>query len=172
VNKAHVGTVSFHRGLLCLQQSRESTSPLALTSECQRHLLRFLRHHGRDPRLDLPDLVIHWGRPAALLTRLLGASAVTFGRRVWISPRLVEPSAEGAVISGALLAHEATHTLQYAAAGFLPFLLAYLRAYGRGLRREGAWSARGRTAAYHAIPAEQEAEAAEQAYREWRPDQD
>ena len=70
------------------------------------------------------------------------------------------------MVSGALLAHEATHTLQYAAAGFFPFLAAYVVAYARGLWRARAWDAPARMAAYRAIPAEQEAETAERAWRQ------
>ena len=78
---------------------------------------------------------MHAGRGSAILTRLAGASAVTLGRHVCLSPAAAE--ACGQRTAGALetLAHEFVHVRQYARQGFVPFLVRYLRDYLRGRRR-------------------------------------
>jgi hypothetical protein len=101
----------------------------------------------------------------------LKISAITFGRRVIVSPALVRrDDRRRLIIPGWLLAHEAIHVLQYERNGFLRFLIAYLRAYLRALREQKGIGAAARMNAYLAIEEEQSAREAERAYRVWRAD--
>jgi hypothetical protein len=91
------------------------------------------------------------------LTSLLGASAVTFGRYVFLSRGAAAAIANGSDCGRRLLRHELAHVEQYTREGFFPFLRRYLAAYIRG-RRQGL----SHIEAYAAIPYEREAERAEE----------
>ncbi|MDQ5857619.1 MAG: DUF4157 domain-containing protein [Acidobacteriota bacterium] len=75
---------------------------------------------------------LHRGRLARLLTSLAGASAIVFGRRIFLSraaSACVEDSVDGAF---RLLAHELAHVAQYRRLGAAPFLGRYVGEYLRG----------------------------------------
>ena len=128
----------------------------------------FLREHLQDSGLRLPPIRICDGRLAHWLTRTFKVGAITFGRHVFISPRLVEHQPDGQKTApGRLVAHEAVHVLQYEREGTLRFLLTYLLEYVRLLRTSGRWDAPARMAAYLAIAKESAAREAEHAYQGW-----
>ncbi|HZI18385.1 MAG TPA: DUF4157 domain-containing protein [Pyrinomonadaceae bacterium] len=138
---------------------------MRLSPETQDELERFFREHRGDARLRLPPVSIHGGSFARLLTRAAGVSAITFGRHVFVAPRLLRRRAGGRVrMEGWLLAHEAAHVLQYAERGWPRFLWGYLRGYFRGLKTGRGWGRTARTAAYLSIAEEREARAAEEAF--------
>jgi hypothetical protein len=110
---------------------------------------------------DFAAVRCHRGAFARLLCRLLGAGAVTLGRRLFFSPRGWDRYREGGTASVALAAHEAVHVLQYRRDGFLGMLVRYLRDYLRG-RRAGLTHHQ----AYRAVPYEREAFAVEARVRE------
>ena len=129
----------------------------------------FLREHLRDSELRLPPIRICHGRLARWLTRSFKVGAITFGRRVFISPRLIKHRPDGQkTVPGWLVTHEAVHVLQYEREGALRFLLTYLLEYWRLLRASGRWDAAARMAAYLAIASESAAREAEHAYQGWR----
>jgi hypothetical protein len=66
-----------------------------------------------------------------------------------------------------LIAHETTHVLQYEEAGFVGFLISYLRDYWCCLRQQKRWDAAARMEAYQTIKAECAARDAEGAYAAW-----
>jgi hypothetical protein len=104
---------------------------------------------------------VHRGRLAALLTRFAGASAIVFGRHVFVSragAACLEESGPGAC---RLLAHELAHVSQYRRLWAAPFLGRYLGEYLRG-RLDGL----SHRAAYLSISFEREAEERAQALRE------
>jgi hypothetical protein len=102
--------------------------------------------------VDLAGVRVHRGRGARLLTRLLGASGVALGRRLFLS-REGARRFDGRGASGiGLAAHEVAHVLQYRRHGFLGMLARYLWDYLRGRR---AWV--GHHAAYRGIGFEREA---------------
>lgn len=102
--------------------------------------------------VDLAAVRIHRGRGARLLTRLLGASGVALGRRLFLSAEGAR-RLDGRGASGiGLAAHEVAHVLQYRRHGFLGMLARYAWDYLRGRR---AWV--GHHAAYRGIGFEREA---------------
>ena len=96
---------------------------------------------------------IHRGGLASLVTRLAGASAIVFGRRVFLSRRAAACVEEGAAGACRLLAHELTHVAQYRRQWAAPFLGRYLGEYLRG-RLDGL----DHRSAYLSISFEREAE--------------
>jgi hypothetical protein len=141
---------------------------MKLAAESHTRLESFLREHLRDREMRLPPITIYSGFVARLLTSAFKIGAITFGRRVFVSPRLVKDDEVGRpTLPGWLAAHEAIHVLQYERAGFLRFLVTYLRGYGRALRAGGSWNAAAREAAYLAIAEECAAREAEAAYWTW-----
>lgn len=138
---------------------------MRLSAESHAIVEQFFREHTGDERLVLPPIEFHGGLGARLLMRAVGMGAITFGRHVFVNPRLLVRDAEGRVtLPGWLAAHEAAHVLQYEGRGLARFLRDYLRGYWRALRGGRRWDARGRTNAYLAIPEECEARRAQQAY--------
>ncbi len=139
---------------------------LALSSHTQ--LQEFLREHTGKNSLRLPHIQIYTGRFARFLTRALKVGAITVGRRIFLSPQLLERDAEGRINApGWLIAHESVHVVQYMEAGYLRFFFRYLRGYFKALRATGRWDSAARMAAYLAIAEECEAHQAEDAYRAW-----
>jgi uncharacterized protein DUF4157 len=99
---------------------------------------------------------LHSGIPARLLTRSLGADAVVFGRRVFLSASAAQEVDRRSRAAMALLAHELTHVGQYRRHGIAPFLRRYLSEYVRQ-RLAG----RSHAEAYQGISFEREAAEAE-----------
>jgi hypothetical protein len=144
---------------------------MRLSAESHREVEEFFRAHAGRPGLVLPPVYVYAGGFAGLLTIAAGGvDAITFGRRVFVSPALVGRDSSGrAVVPVRLLVHEAAHVLQYEERGFARFLVGYLRGYFRGLWEGGkGCGAAARNAAYLAIPEEREAREAERAYSESR----
>jgi hypothetical protein len=138
---------------------------MKLATDSHQNIQEFFRGHRSDPRLVLPSISVHGGLFARLLMRGVGMEAITFGRHVFVRPRVIGKDSEGRVtMPGWLLVHEAAHVLQYEERGYLRFLRDYLRGYWRALRAGRRWDRHGRTAAYMAIAEEREAYTAEHAY--------
>ena len=141
---------------------------MRLAPEAHRHIEAFLRERKQCESLRLPPVSVYVGRWARLLTGTFGILAITFGRRVFVSARVVKRDERGRLtVPAGLLAHEAMHVVQYGEAGFAGFLLSYLGEYWRGLRAQPGWGRAAREAAYRAIKQEREAYEAEDAYRVW-----
>jgi hypothetical protein len=96
---------------------------------------------------------LHRGRLASLLTFLAGASAIVFGRRIFLSRSASACVDDGAGDACRLLAHELTHVAQYRRFGAAAFLGRYVGEYLRG-RIDGLDHRR----AYRSISFEREAE--------------
>jgi hypothetical protein len=142
---------------------------MRLARESHQQIEAFLREHFRDERLRLPPVFIYCGRLSQWLTRRFQILAITFGRRIFVAAKEIKRDEQGRLTAPAgLIAHEATHVLQYERAGFVGFLASYLWEYWRILReqRQG-WSKSARHAAYFAIKQEREAYEAEQAFAVW-----
>jgi hypothetical protein len=140
---------------------------MRLSPTAHAELESFFREYRGDVGLRLPAVAVHGGPLARLLTFLAGRmGAVTLGRHVFVSPRLLGRNAAGRrTVPGWLLAHEAAHVLQYAERGRLRFLRDYLWGFFRALWRGRRISRAARTAAYLAIAEECEARAVEEAFR-------
>lgn len=138
---------------------------MKLAVESHREVEEFFRDHSGRPGLVLPQVYVYAGGFARLLTGSSKVAAITFGRRVFVSPSIVRKDSGGrAVLPAWLLVHEAAHVLQYEERGTLRFLVGYLRGYFRGLLEGKSFGAGARAAAYLAIPEERAARDAERAY--------
>ena len=141
---------------------------MRLAAESHRLIESFLREHFRRETLELPSIFIYRGRVARSVTGAFKIGAITLGRHILVAPKLVESDESGKLrIPGWLLAHEATHVWQYESAGFLGFLISYLKGYWRALRAQPRWGREARLAAYLAIEEEAEARESEAAYALW-----
>lgn len=142
---------------------------MVLAPESHERIEAFLRDHLRNDKLKLPPIYIYSGRVARWLTERLQILAITFGKRIIVASKVVVRDETGRLtVPAALIAHEATHVIQYQEAGVVRFLFSYLREYWRALNehRQG-WSKAARNAAYFAIKHEREAYGAESAYGTW-----
>lgn len=142
---------------------------MLLAKESHKLMEAFHRALHENDSLQLPPVHIHQGRVARWITHTFHIGAITFGRHIFIKPELTELDSEGKrTAPGWLVAHETTHVLQYKSAGWIGFLLTYLREYWDGLRQLRSWDATARMAAYKAIKVECVARDAEQAYAVWK----
>jgi len=143
---------------------------MKLASESHQRIEKFLRDHFHNEKLRLPVIHVYSGRFSGWLTRAFGILAITFGRRIFVTPKVIKrDERERLTAPAALIAHEATHVVQYGAAGFSGFLVSYLREYGRGLLdQKKGWGKSARQAAYFGIRQEREAYEAEAAYATWK----
>jgi hypothetical protein len=140
-----------------------------LSPESHHCIESFLRDYLHEENLKLPRLSIYSGRWTRWLTSAFHISAITFGRCIFVAPKMVARDGSGRLtVPAKLIAHEAMHVVQYARAGFINFLCSYLSGYFHALRKERGWSKAARHAAYLAIKQEQEAYAAESAFDVWR----
>lgn len=143
---------------------------MKLAADSHQRIERFLRDHLQRERLMLPPVFVYSGRGARWLTGTFNIVAITFGRRVFIAPRMVTRDNGGRVtVPAKLIAHEVTHVVQYQQSGFLGFLCSYLGEYWRALNSQPGWGKAARQAAYMAIRHEREANQAENAYPAWNP---
>jgi hypothetical protein len=142
---------------------------MVLAPESHARIEAFLRDHLRNETLRLPPISIYCGRWAQWLTGSLRILAITFGRRIIVASKVVVRDESGRLtVPAALIAHEATHVIQYQEAGFVGFLFSYLREYWRALQlQHQGWSKAARNAAYFAIKHERQAYEAESAYTGW-----
>jgi hypothetical protein len=142
---------------------------MRLAAESHQRIEAFLREHLKSERLRLPPVHIYCGRWSRWLTRTFHILAITIGRRVFVDPKVVGRDERGRPrVPAGLIAHEATHVVQYDRAGFVGFLLSYFWEYWRALReQEQGWGKAARHAAYFAIKQEREAYQAESAFGAW-----
>jgi hypothetical protein len=96
---------------------------------------------------------LHTGRFAQVLTSVAGASAIVFGRRIFLAASAANTWSTDAPSAAELLAHELTHVRQYRRYGMAAFLGRYVGEYLRS-RLAGA----SHRDAYRGISFEREAE--------------
>lgn len=140
---------------------------MKLARESHERLEKFFREYFNDPQLSLPPVYLHRGRVARFITKRLRIGAITFGRHILLAPDTVMDEGGSLSTKGWLVAHEATHVLQYEMEGFVRFLIKYLWGYWLALRGVGKWNREARMNAYLAIEAERVAHEVERAYRSW-----
>lgn len=141
---------------------------MRLTVQSYQRLQDFLRQYYGDAALRLPEIDWRVGAVARGVTQLNGISAITFGCRVLLAPHAVWQDEAGAWrIAGRLVAHEATHVLQYQRQGWGRFLYGYLSEYAQAMRQATQWNAATHFQAYANLNAEREAQAVEDAYAAW-----
>ncbi|MDQ3818956.1 MAG: hypothetical protein M3362_14950 [Acidobacteriota bacterium] len=104
------------------------------------------------------------------LTDRFQITAITFGRRILVTPKVIIRDEENRLrVSASLIAHEATHVIQYCKQGFMGFLASYVAEYLRALlEQKQGWAKAARAAAYFKIKQEREAYEAQAAYPIWK----
>ena len=141
---------------------------MRLSNESVKRLEAFLGAHLNDPELRLPHINLHGGKFARWVTTTLKIGAITIRTHIFMAPRLLVRGEDGRLTApGWLVAHEATHVVQFQRAGFVPFLVKYLRDYFGTLWKLKKCDAAARMAAYLAIAEERAAREAEHAYQTW-----
>ena len=140
---------------------------MKLARESHQRLEKFFREYFNDPQLRLPPIFLHRGRIARFVTKRLRVGAITIGRHILLSPDRVMAADGSLCTKGWLVAHEATHVLQYEEAGYVRFFCRYFYGYWLALRGSGAWNREARMRAYLAIEAERIAHEVERAYQTW-----
>jgi len=142
---------------------------MLLAPESHQRIEAFLRDHLRSESLILPPVYIYSGQWSQRLTKAFHIQAITFGRHIFIAAKAIGRDDKGRlVVPAGLIAHEATHVVQYQQAGFIGFIFSYVQEYWRALRKQRqGWCKAARLAAYFAITHECEAYEAESAYAGW-----
>lgn len=141
---------------------------MKLAASSHRRLEEFFREYLQDEDFRLPMINFYVGKFTRLLTRAISVHGITFGKRIFITPKLLSFTQQNFLkLPEDLIAHEITHTIQYKKEGFVGFLSKYLSSYWRNLRGQKRWDADARRRAYLDIPFEIEARAVAEKFVEW-----
>lgn len=141
---------------------------MRLSRQSHQRLESFFREFYSDESLRLPEIELYIRRGAGIAAKLTGVFGITFGRFIFIKPDLIHrPETDKSFISKKLMAHEATHVLQYARLGWLGFFYTYLKAYWIELKKKKKWDFNSRMEAYLEIPHEVEARICADKFVEW-----
>lgn len=115
-----------------------------------------------------PDIQVYAKRGSWVVTNLLMVDGITFGRHVFINPRLISRDQKSLLrISKILMAHEIAHVIQYQREGSLNFLLNYFRDFWRIFRNKEKWDLRTWFESYMEIPHEVEARKVASEFSSW-----
>ena len=141
---------------------------MKLADSSHQRLEAFFREHLNETDFRLPEIYIHVGVFTRILTGLISAHGITFGKRIFIAPKLLSFNRNNFLkIPEDLIAHEIAHVLQYRREGAMSFFYKYLLNYWQNLRRKEKWNALARLEAYLEIPFEIEACATASRFVEW-----
>ena len=133
---------------------------MKLSRKLHRQLESFFCTFFDNQSLQLPEIEIYANRGARLVTKIFSVQGITFGRFIFIKPDLIyRDSLTRLCISKELLAHEATHVLQYRRLGAAKFLYRYFNRFFVNLRHRKRLDFNSRLQAYLEIPFEAEARA-------------
>lgn len=143
--------------------------PMKLSAASHRKLESFFRTYFRNDDFNLPEIYFYAGKLTRILTRLINVHGITFGRRIFIEPRLISFNLKNQPrLSNDLAAHEIAHTLQYRREGFSNFLYKYFSEYRKNLRKFKKPDAEARHQAYLNISFEIEAREIAHKFVEWK----
>ena len=144
---------------------------MKLAETSHRKLEAFFREYLNDETFRLPQTYFYSGKFTNLLTSLISVHGITFGRRIFITSRLLSFNQNNLLkLPEDLAAHEITHALQYRREGFIKFFYKYLTSFWRNLRKRGKWDAVSRQNAYLEIPFEIEARRVAAKFVKWNSD--
>ena len=142
---------------------------MKLANSSRQQLEMFFRDHLNDESFRLPVIYFYNGKFTKLLTNLISVHGITFGKRIFIAPRLVSLNQKKLPkLPESLAAHEITHVLQYRQEGFVKFFYKYLRDFCRNLKKKEKWDSDSQQQAYLEIPFEIEAREAAACFIEWK----
>ena len=138
-------------------------------AECSHRKIEiFFRQYLDDEKFHLPQIYFYVGKFTNLLTAFISVQGITFGRRIFIAPRLLTFNQKNLLkLPENLIAHEIAHVLQYKREGSIKFFYKYLTSFWRNLRKRGKWDAVSRQKAYLEIPFEVEARQVAANFVEW-----
>lgn len=123
-----------------------------------RRFEEFFRDFYGDDELVLPKIHIYSRRGSWLITTILKINGITIGRHIFIQPQFTWRDSQNRLCAPKdLIAHELTHSVQYARQGFFGFLKSYLGDFWKLLRKTKKWDFDSRHQAYLEIPQEIEA---------------
>jgi len=141
---------------------------MKLAETSHRKLESFFREYLDDKEFRLPVIHFHVGKPTNFLTAFISVHGITFGRRIFIAPKLLSFNQNNfLMLPEDLVAHEITHALQYKREGFARFFYKYLVSFWRNLQKKEKWDGASRQQAYLDIPFEIEARAVAAKFVEW-----
>ena len=141
---------------------------MKLAETSHRKLEEFFREYLNDETFHLPQIYFYVGKFTNLLTALISVHGITFGRLIFITPRLLSFNQNNLLkLPDDLVAHEITHVIQYRREGFIKFFYKYWTSFWRNLRKRGKWDAVSRQNAYLEIPFEIEARHVAAKFAEW-----
>ncbi|MGI8493804.1 MAG: hypothetical protein ACR2L1_00640 [Pyrinomonadaceae bacterium] len=141
---------------------------MRLSRQSHQRLESFFREYYSDDSLRLPEIEIFIKRGAGIVAKLAGVFGITFGRFMFIKPDLIfQVETNDLFISKKLMAHEATHVLQYKRLGWCRFFYTYLSSYWNALWKKEKWDFDSRMEAYLEIPHEVEARLCADKFIEW-----
>ncbi|MBA3785306.1 MAG: hypothetical protein H0X15_07170 [Acidobacteria bacterium] len=141
---------------------------MKLAESSHRKLEAFFREYLNDETFRLPPIYFYVGKFTNLLTALISVHGITFGRRIFITSRLLSFNQNNLLkLPEDLAAHEIAHVLQYRREGFSKFFYKYLTSFWRNLQKRERWDAVSRQNAYLEIPFEVEARAVAAKFVEW-----
>ena len=141
---------------------------MKLAKSSHQKLETFYREFLNDEDFQLPVINFYVGRFTRIFTSFVKVHGITFGRRIFIMPDLVElNSSHQLKLPEKLVAHEIAHTLQYEREGFLIFFYKYLKSFLANMQKKEGWDIVSRQEAYLEIPFEVEARGAADKFVEW-----
>ena len=142
---------------------------MKLAESSHQKLEAFFREYLNDEEFHLPQIYFYVGKFTNLLTAIISVHGITFGRRIFIAPKLLSFNQNNLLnLPENLVAHEIAHVLQYGREGSLKFFYKYLTSFWRNLRKRRKWDAVSRQNAYLEIPFEVEARRVAAKFVEWR----
>lgn len=141
---------------------------MKLAATSHQKLEAFFREYLNDESFRLPAIYFYAGKFTKLFTTLISVHGITFGRRIFITPKFLSLNQSNFLkLPEELVAHEITHTLQYRREGFVGFFYKYLTSFRRNLQKKERWNVESRHEAYLDIPFEIEARATAAKFVEW-----
>ncbi|MDQ3710936.1 MAG: DUF4157 domain-containing protein [Acidobacteriota bacterium] len=141
---------------------------MKLAESSHRKIEIFFRQYLDDEKFHLPQIHFYVGKFTNILTAFISVHGITFGRRIFIAPRLLTFNQNNLLkLPENLIAHEIAHVLQYKREGSIIFFYKYLTSFWRNLRKRGKWDAVSRQKAYLEIPFEVEARQVAAKFVEW-----
>ncbi|MEZ5346748.1 MAG: DUF4157 domain-containing protein [Pyrinomonadaceae bacterium] len=145
---------------------------MQLSQNTQQLFADFFSDLGLCRREEFPVIEVYVRRGSRLLTNVLMVDGITFGRHIFINPRLAERDKQSLLrIPKTLMAHEIAHVVQYRRKGSLRFLFNYARDFWRIFRKKEKWDLRSWFDSYLEIPHEIEARKAASEFPKWLLDQ-
>ena len=108
--------------------------------------------------VEFPKIEVYVRRGSWLLTNTIMVDGITFGRHVFINPKLTSRTEDGLLtISKELIAHELVHVLQYRREGMWLFFWNYVSDFARAFRKKKKWNTQTWFETYLDLPHEREA---------------